>query len=47
MKKNPFDLVENDLVWTVVEETFAKEYAEIKQTEKNSVIPKKRKKQTL
>ncbi len=46
MKKNPFETVENDLVWNVVEETFAKEYVEIKQTEKNSIILKKRKKQT-
>jgi hypothetical protein len=46
MKKNPFETVENDLVWNVVEETFAKEYAEIKQSEKNSMIAKKRKKQT-
>jgi hypothetical protein len=46
MKKNPFETVENDLVWNVVEETFAKEYTEIKQSEKNSTIAKKRKKQT-
>ena len=46
MKKSQFETIKNDLVWTVVEETFAKECVDFKQT-KNFASMKKKKKQSI
>ena len=46
MKKSQFEMIENDLVWAVVEETFAKDCVDLKQI-KNSASTKKKKKQPI
>jgi hypothetical protein len=46
MKKSQFEAIENDLVWSVVEETFAKECVDFKQI-KNLAATKKKKKQPI
>jgi hypothetical protein len=46
MKKSLFEAIENDVVWSVVEETFAKDCIDLKQT-KNLAATKKKKKQPI